>query len=74
MLKSIEAVIYRDGRVLLKEPVNLKSSRKAIITILNEEADLPEVNETALLSEEALAKDWINLQEEEAWSHLQREW
>ena len=31
----------------------------------------PSVSEAALLSEEALAKDWTREEEEEAWSHLQ---
>ena len=74
MLKAVEAVVYKDGSVRLKEPVDLKASHKAIVTILDEEAELPEISETALLSERALAEDWNNPQEEEAWSHLQREW
>lgn len=74
MLKAVEAVVYKDGSVRLKEPVDLKVSHKAIVTILDEEAELPEISETALLSERALAEDWDNPQEEEAWSHLQREW
>ena len=64
MLKSIEAVIYQDGRVVLKEPIDLKVSHKAIVTILDEKADLPEISETALLSEQALAADWNKPEEE----------
>ena len=74
MLKSIEAIVHADGQIQLKEPVDLKVSHRAIVTILDEEAEPPEISETALLSEKALAEDWDNPQEEEAWSHLQREW
>jgi len=31
------------------------------------------VSETALLSEAALAEDWMRPEEDEAWSHLQSE-
>lgn len=30
------------------------------------------VSETALLSEQALAEDWLRPEEDEAWSHLQQ--
>ena len=73
MLKSIEAVIYQDGRVKLKDKIRLKKSRRAIVTILDEDVDIPEIDEITLLSEEALAKDWNRKEEDEAWSHLQPE-
>ncbi|MCF7809466.1 hypothetical protein K9N50_00610 [bacterium] len=71
MLKSIEAVIYKDGRIKLKDKIRLEKSRRAIVTILDEDVDFPETDEITLLSEEALAKDWNRKEEDEAWSHLQ---
>ena len=71
MLKSIEAVIYHDGSVKLKEAIRLKKSRKAIVTILDEEIDTSEIDEITLLSEAALTEDWNRKEEDEAWSHLQ---
>ena len=66
MLKSVEATIEEDGRVTLREPVRLPHACRAIVTIIEE----PSLPETALLSQEALAKDWDRPEEEEAWSHL----
>jgi hypothetical protein len=43
-----------------------------LVTIL-EEKPTAAVSETALLSEAALAEDWMRLEENEAWSHLQSE-
>lgn len=68
MLKSVEAIIETDGRVLLSEPVHLSRTCRAIVTIIDDSA----VPETALLSEDALAADWSRPEEEEAWSHLQQ--
>ena len=67
MLKAVEATIARDGQVLLREPLRLAHPCRAIVTILDE----PRVPETALLSEEALARDWDRPEEDAAWSHLQ---
>lgn len=71
MIRTIEAVIDKEGNVSLLEPVKLPSSRRALLTILEE---LPQsVNKTALMSESALAGDWNRPEEEAAWSHLQPE-
>ena len=72
MIRTIEAIIDERGNVRLLEPVQLSSMRRAFVTIL-EEAPVVSVNETALLSEPALAKDWNRPEEEMAWSHLQQE-
>jgi uncharacterized membrane protein YebE (DUF533 family) len=68
VLRSIEATIDKDGTVHLHKKVRLPASRRAILTILDEPA---QVSETALLSEAALAKDWNRPEEEEAWAYLQ---
>jgi hypothetical protein len=72
MIRTVEATIDEQGNVRLLEPVELSSSRRALVTIL-EDAPSVSVNETALLSESALAKDWNRPEEETAWSHLQPE-
>ena len=72
MIRTIEATIDEQGNVKLLEPVQLSSMRRAFVTIL-EDAPVVTPNETALLSEPALAKDWNRPEEEMAWSHLQQE-
>ena len=69
MLPTIEATIDEQGNVRLLEPIQLSKPRRAFVTILAEEQDLPE---TALLSEAALAEDWNRSEEDAAWSHLQQ--
>jgi hypothetical protein len=68
MLRSIEAIVEKDGEVHLKESVRLGRACRAIVTIIDE----PWASETALLSEPALAEDWNRPEEDEAWSHLQQ--
>lgn len=72
MIKTVEAIIDEQGNVRLLEPVRLASARRALVTILE---DAPSISdeETALLSEPALAKDWNRPEEDAAWSHLQQE-
>lgn len=68
-MKSVKAIISTDGEVHLNEPLQLSHVCRAIVTILDDDMD---VIDTALLSEEALAKDWNRPEEDEAWSHLQK--
>jgi hypothetical protein len=69
MPRTVEAVIDTGG-VRLLEAVPLERPRRALVIILDEEpAALP--NETALLSEAALAEDWNRPEEDAAWSYLQ---
>jgi hypothetical protein len=72
MPRSIEATIDADGHIRLKEDVHLSGPRRAIVTILDDAA-FADADETALLSERALAVDWDRSEEDAAWSHLQRE-
>ena len=72
MIKTVEAVIDADGVVRLLEAVSLPGARRALVTILDEEP-AAHPNETALLSEAALAEDWGRPEEDAAWSHLQPE-
>ena len=52
--------------------MKLPATRKALVTIL-EDAPSVSVNETALLSEAAPAKDWNRPEEDVAWWDLQQE-
>ena len=73
MSKSIEATINPDGSVQLLEAFSLTKPHRAILTILEEDADTQNhFDETLLLSEPALAEDWNKPEEDEAWKHLQR--
>jgi hypothetical protein len=65
MLRTIEAVIEEDGQVRLLETTSVSGPRRALVTVLDEPADL-----SALLSEPALA-DWNRPEEDAAWQHLQ---
>lgn len=67
MRQTIEATIDEQGNVRLLQPLQLSKPRRAYVTILADERDIPE---TALLSEAALAGDWNRSEEDTAWSHL----
>jgi hypothetical protein len=67
MIRTVEAVVDSSGNVRLLEEVQLPGPRRALVTILE---DAPRSQETALLSEAALA-DWSRPGEDAAWSHLQ---
>ncbi len=71
-IRTLEAVVDERGRVRLLEKLELPRARRALVTIL-EDPPRVDVNETVLLSEPALAKDWSRPEEDEAWSHLQSE-
>ena len=71
MLKSVEAIIEENGEVRLKEPIHLNNPCRAIVTILDDKAE--SISETALLSEASLSEDWNQPEEDEAWSHLQKD-
>lgn len=70
MIRTVEATIDQSGAVRLLEDVDLQGTRRALVTILEEEP-VARGNEAALLSEAALAEDWDRPEEDEAWSHLQ---
>ena len=67
---TVEAVVDEHGQVRLLEEVKVSGARRALVTILDETPSIG-ANETALLSEQALAADWNRPEEDEAWSHLQ---
>jgi hypothetical protein len=67
MLKAVEATIDTEGQIHLLKALHLGHTCRAIVTIIEE----PEVPETALLSQQTLARDWERPEEDAAWSHLQ---
>ncbi len=69
MIQTVEAVVDGKGRVRLLEPVQVDGLRRALVTVLDEPAEVP--GEAALLAEAALAVDWNRPEEDAAWSHLQ---
>lgn len=71
MIQTVEAVIDAAGQVRLLEAVQLSGPRRALVTVLEEPAAVP--NEAALLAEPALAADWLRPEEDAAWAYLQTE-
>jgi hypothetical protein len=67
-MKTVEAIIETNGQVRLVEPIHLPTTRRALVTILEE---TPTVDDVALLSEASLAEDWNRVEEDAAWAHLQ---
>ncbi len=72
MLKTIQAVVEKDGSVRLLEKVQLEHASRALVTILDRE-DILNSLESSLVSEQSLAVDWNRPEEDEAWKHFQRE-
>ncbi len=70
MTTTVEAMIDKDGTVRLLEQVSLAGPRRALVIIL-EEMPAALADETAVLSEAALAEDWNRPEEDAAWSYLQ---
>jgi hypothetical protein len=70
MIRTIEAIIDKNGNVHLSEAIKLTAVKRALVTILDEEP-VNAISETALLSEAALAEDWNRSEEDEAWRHFQ---
>ncbi|MCX6030028.1 MAG: hypothetical protein NT169_12125 [Chloroflexi bacterium] len=70
MILAVEALIDTVGNVKVLRPISIPDTRRALVVIFDEPS-LP-VAETALLSEAALAEDWLRPEEDAAWSYLQR--
>lgn len=63
-----EAVVDKDGRIRIQGPVHLKAGAKVFVSVPGDDPD-PVIN-GVVLSETALAADWLNPEEEAAWDHL----
>ena len=59
-----KAEIDAFGQVHPLEPLIRLPPGRALLTLLDEQA-----NEPALLAEAALAEDWLKPEEDEAWAH-----
>jgi hypothetical protein len=70
MYKTIKCYIDENRQIHPLEDVELPAGKKALITILDQEDDKPDI-ETAYLSEKTLGKDWNRVEEDKAWSGLQ---
>ena len=70
MMFTVEATIDVSGNVKILQPVSITRVHRALLIILDEPS--PPIAETALLSEAALAEDWLRPEEDEAWAYLQR--
>lgn len=68
MLHTVEAVIDQQGHIQWLEEVQLHGPQRVLITLLD-----PAVDESLVLSEQALAEEWLNSEEDTAWAHLQQE-
>jgi hypothetical protein len=66
---TVEAEIDDKGNVKVLQPIP-QGARRALLIVLDEPP--LSVAETALLSEAALAEDWLRPEEDEAWSYLQQ--
>lgn len=72
MPRTVEAVITPSGHVRLLEPLTLCEGRRALVTVLDEKADVVVPDPSFLLSEGALS-DWNREEEDAAWAYLQQE-
>ncbi len=66
ILRTIEGEIDANGRFRPVEPGVKIPEGRALLTLLE-----PRSDEAALLAQPALAEDWLRLEEDEAWAHLQ---
>lgn len=66
-----EAIVEQDGRIRLRSPVPLETGANVFVSIPGKERD--SVVCGLELSERSLAEDWLNVEEDEAWAHLQVE-
>ncbi len=71
MLKTVEAVLEKDGRLSLLETVDIGHARRVLVTFLDDTTPIETTPETLLLSEKALGEDWNKDEEDDAWKHLQ---
>jgi hypothetical protein len=66
MLQTIEVEIDASGHIHPMEPLTRVPIGHALLTMLT-----PVVDEATLLSQTALAEEWLTKEEDVAWAHLQ---
>ncbi len=67
MLQTIEVEVDEQGQIHPLEPLPAEAKGRALLTFLPR----LRVDEVTLLSEAALAEDWLRPEEDEAWSQYQ---
>ena len=67
-MRTVEALIDRDGQVRLLEPVHPGATCRALVVIFDDEDARVD---GARLSDTALAQDWARPEEDDAWAPLQ---
>ncbi len=65
MYQAFDAFIDQSGNIQFDESVKLPRRCRAIVIVLDE------VSDTALASEDALARSWNGPEEDAAWAYLQ---
>ena len=63
IIQTVEAVVDASGHVRLLGELRVDGPRRALVTVLDEPANVP--------GEAALAVDWSRPEEDAAWSYLQ---
>ncbi|MEZ4698026.1 MAG: hypothetical protein R2832_16535 [Rhodothermales bacterium] len=71
MLKTVEAVLEKDGSLHLLEDIELTQATCVLVVFLDDEADADGISDTTQLSEASLGESWNRSAEDEAWRHLQ---
>jgi len=66
MIRTLPAIIDKNGEVRLVEPIKLESECHALVTIMDEEHD-----ELSPLACDQALSEWILPEEDRAWMHLQ---
>jgi hypothetical protein len=67
MLTTIEVTIDKTGHLHCVKPMQTIKPGRALLTWLEPDT----THEPALMAEAALAQDWLNPEEDAAWTHLQ---
>lgn len=67
-MRTVEALIDRDGHVRVLEPLHPGAGCRALVVIFDDEDARAD---GARLSEAAVAPDWARPEEEDAWAPLQ---
>ncbi|MGI8925408.1 MAG: hypothetical protein ACR2HN_02030 [Tepidiformaceae bacterium] len=70
MMRVLKGEVDDDGRIRVLESVRLECGTTVVVTIDDGDDDLMAAD-LVILSAPALAKDWSNPEEDDAWSHLQ---
>lgn len=73
MLQTYEAILQPNGTLKFTEPplVQRAGPQRVLVTFTEPDAASDSIICGGVLSEAALAEDWLSEEEDEAWKHLQ---